>query len=111
MIYIDFRLPVDETADTPDQTILSIASSLPTSVQYDNKTLRAELIKLGFTPGPIHDSTRRLYLKKLHALKKTPILANVQGKREYIHLSLPVFSILFVWKTKFNHTLLKCGST
>ncbi|KAJ0174002.1 hypothetical protein K1T71_010148 [Dendrolimus kikuchii] len=79
-------LPVDEAADTPDQTILSIASSLPTSVQYDNKTLRAELIKLGFTPGPIQDSTKTLYLKKLHALKKTPVLANVQGKSYNIEL-------------------------
>ena len=69
-----YRLPVDEDTElfTPDQTIVSVASSLPASVQYDDNTLRAELLRLGFTPGPIQDTTRNLYLKKLQALKKGP---------------------------------------
>ncbi|PZC83102.1 hypothetical protein B5X24_HaOG208575 [Helicoverpa armigera] len=67
-------LPVCEGAEyiSPDQTILSVASSLPASVQYDDNTLRAELLRLGYTPGPIQDTTRNLYLKKLQALKKKP---------------------------------------
>ncbi|CAG9795581.1 unnamed protein product [Diatraea saccharalis] len=81
-------LPIEEGADfsSPDQTILSVASSLPTSVQYDNNNLRSELIKLGFRPGPIQDSTRTLYLKKLQALKKNPIVISSQGKTYSIEL-------------------------
>ncbi|XP_072943052.1 uncharacterized protein [Epargyreus clarus] len=81
-------LPVDDTADTnsPDQTILSVASSLPTSMEYDNDTLRAELMKRGFRPGPIQDSTRTLYLKKLKALKKDPIVVKADGKTYSIEL-------------------------
>lgn len=62
----------DSELHNHDQTIVSVASSLPTSVDYDDRTLRAELIRLGFTPGPIQSSTRKLYLKKLQALKKEP---------------------------------------
>lgn len=80
-------LPVDDDTELfpPDQTIVSVASSLPASVQYDDNTLRAELLRLGFTPGPIQDTTRNLYLKKLQALKKTPrndvdvLSSNLQG--------------------------------
>lgn len=61
--------------ESPDHTIVSVASSLPPSVEYDNNTLRAELMKLGFNAGPIQNSTKTLYLKKLQALKKNPILA------------------------------------
>ncbi|KPJ03255.1 Ankyrin repeat and LEM domain-containing protein 1 [Papilio xuthus] len=68
-------LPVDEAdMTTPDQTILSVASSLPSTMDYDVITLRSELMKLGFTPGPIHESTKTLYLKKLQTLKKTPTI-------------------------------------
>ncbi|KAL0869660.1 hypothetical protein ABMA27_005907 [Loxostege sticticalis] len=81
-------LPLEEGADldSPDQTVMSVASSLPSSVQYDNNTLRAELIKLGFRPGPILDSTRTLYLKKLQALKKDPIVVRSQGKTYSIEI-------------------------
>ncbi|XP_053614965.1 ankyrin repeat and LEM domain-containing protein 1-like [Plodia interpunctella] len=81
-------LPLDEAADTssPDQTIISVASSLPPSVQYDNNTLKEELVKLGFKPGPIQDSTRTLYLKKLQALKKSPIVVKNQGKTYSVEL-------------------------
>ncbi|KAH9635815.1 hypothetical protein HF086_002375 [Spodoptera exigua] len=80
-------LPLDEGSEpvTPDHTIVSVASSLPASVQYDDNTLRAELLRLGFSPGPIQDTTRNLYLKKLQALKKTPrddlegLCDNLQG--------------------------------
>ncbi|KAM3963178.1 uncharacterized protein ACR2FA_002543 [Aphomia sociella] len=81
-------LPLEEGLDTtsPDQTVLSVASSLPPSVQYDNNTLRAELVRLGFRPGPIQDSTRTLYLKKLMALKKNPIITRNNGKTYSIEL-------------------------
>ncbi|XP_041984952.1 uncharacterized protein LOC121737353 [Aricia agestis] len=78
-------LPVDDR-DSPDQTIASIASSLPASMDYDNNALRAELVALGFNPGPILDSTRSLYLKKLHALKKNPIVVKEQGKTYSVEL-------------------------
>lgn len=79
-------LPLEETVESIDQTAVSVASSLPTTVQYDNNTLRAELLKLGFSPGPIQDSTRTLYLKKLQALKKTPVVVNSQGKTYSVEL-------------------------
>ncbi|XP_059059611.1 ankyrin repeat and LEM domain-containing protein 1-like [Achroia grisella] len=92
-------LPLEDGADTTnvDQTILSVASSLPPSVQYDNNTLRAELIRLGFRPGPIQDSTRTLYLKKLQALKKNPIIVRNHGKTYSIELE----------KSLSNHDWLK----
>ncbi|CAB3251197.1 unnamed protein product [Arctia plantaginis] len=72
-------LPVDDGMESvsPDLTIISVASSLPASVQYDDNTLRAELVRLGFTPGPIQSTTRSLYLKKLQALKKESRYENV----------------------------------
>ncbi|GBP17499.1 Ankyrin repeat and LEM domain-containing protein 1 [Eumeta japonica] len=66
-------LPIEETeskSSNPENTILTVASSLPASMEYDNNRLRAELIQLGFNPGPIDNKTRTLYLKKLHSLKK-----------------------------------------
>lgn len=76
---ICYRLPVDDGMESisPDHTIVSVASSLPASVQYDDNTLRAELVRLGFTPGPIQSTTRSLYLKKLQALKKESRYENV----------------------------------
>ncbi|CAH4029121.1 unnamed protein product [Pieris brassicae] len=82
-------LPIEEGNQTsPDQTILSVASSLPPSMDYDTDTLRAELTKLGFKPGPILENTKTLYLKKLHALKKNPIISkrNEQGKSYSVEL-------------------------
>lgn len=78
------RLPAE--GESPDHTIVSMASSLPPSVEYDNNTLRTELLKLGFNAGPIQNSTRTLYLKKLQTLKKNPILAtnsSNKGKSTY----------------------------
>ncbi|XP_032519970.2 ankyrin repeat and LEM domain-containing protein 1-like [Danaus plexippus] len=81
-------LPVDEGSDA-DQTIHSIASSLPFSVSYDNDALRSELIRLGVTPGPIQNTTRTLYLKKLQALKTNPVIAEHQetGKTYSVELT------------------------
>ncbi|XP_075981383.1 uncharacterized protein LOC142980009 [Anticarsia gemmatalis] len=79
-------LPVDDgtQAITADQTIVSVASSLPASVQYDDNTLRAELVRLGYNPGPIQDTTRNLYLKKLQALKKQSRYENVDDLSEQL---------------------------
>ncbi|VVC95926.1 unnamed protein product [Leptidea sinapis] len=75
-------LPVEDEREQScgDQTIISVASSLPPSMEYDNNTLRNELVKLGFKPGPILDSNKTLYLKKLHTLRKNPIMVNARGK-------------------------------
>ncbi|XP_068620657.1 ankyrin repeat and LEM domain-containing protein 1-like [Battus philenor] len=81
-------LPVDDDAtSTPDQTILSAASSLPSSMDYDVNTLRSELVRLGFNPGPIQENTKTLYLKKLHNLRKCPTVpVNKDGKTFSIEL-------------------------
>ncbi|XP_013163212.1 PREDICTED: uncharacterized protein LOC106114517 [Papilio xuthus] len=86
-------LPVDEAdMTTPDQTILSVASSLPSTMDYDVITLRSELMKLGFTPGPIHESTKTLYLKKLQTLKKTPTIVTKEGKSYSVELTKSIRS-------------------
>lgn len=45
-------------------------SSLPTNFDYDSHTLRMELIQYGYPVGPVTDTTKRVYLKKLYKLKK-----------------------------------------
>lgn len=47
-------------------------SSLPEGFDYDVDSLRKELTNLGFSPGPITVTTKKVYLKKLHQLKKYP---------------------------------------
>ncbi|XP_023939254.2 ankyrin repeat and LEM domain-containing protein 1 [Bicyclus anynana] len=79
-------LPVDEATDAVDQTIISMASSLPSSMEYDVNTLRLELIRLGFTPGPIQEHNKTLYLKKLKNLKKNPIVVQRNGKTYSVEL-------------------------
>jgi len=54
-------------------------SSLPETFDYDSDTLRKELTVLGFNPGPITVTTKRVYLKKLHQLKKYPNLIKKDG--------------------------------
>lgn len=49
-------------------------SSLPETFDYDTDTLRTELTSLGFVPGPITFTTKKLYLKKLYRLKKYPAI-------------------------------------
>lgn len=51
-------------------------SSLPEIIDYDTDTLRKELTIRGYVPGPITVTTKRVYLKKLHQLKKYPALVN-----------------------------------
>ncbi|CAH0723485.1 unnamed protein product, partial [Brenthis ino] len=72
-------LPLEES-ESPDETILSLASSLPPTMEYDAQSLRAELIELGCNPGPISDSTKHLYLKKLQNLKKQPVVVQSNKK-------------------------------
>lgn len=55
-------------------TKLSSGSSLPDSIEYDVDLLRKELTSLGFSPGPITDTTKRVYLKKLQQLKREPLV-------------------------------------
>lgn len=51
-------------------------SSLPETIDYDTDMLRKELTVRGYIPGPITVTTKRVYLKKLHQLKKYPALVN-----------------------------------
>lgn len=53
-------------------TKLSSGSSLPESIEYDTDSLRKELIAVGYSPGPIGPTTKRVYLLKLKELKKSP---------------------------------------
>lgn len=55
-------------------TKFSSGSSLPDSVEYDAELLRKELIALGYSPGPITNTTKRVYLLKLRQLKKEPLI-------------------------------------
>lgn len=72
-------------------TKLSGGSSLPESVEYDTDSLRKELTALGYSPGPITYSTKRVYLLKLQQLKKNPDVVwsePPKGKGEEISLWL-----------------------
>lgn len=55
-------------------------SSLPETINYDTDTLRRELTARGYNPGPITVTTKRVYLKKLHQLKKYPALVNKENR-------------------------------
>ncbi|XP_067863534.1 uro-adherence factor A-like isoform X2 [Heptranchias perlo] len=67
----------------------------------DNKDLRGELLSLGYTAGPITDSTRSLYIKKLNQLReekrrKEPSSQAPQSrhslKQPEVHSLPPVYS-------------------
>ncbi|XP_066249378.1 ankyrin repeat and LEM domain-containing protein 1-like [Euwallacea similis] len=60
---------------------VSCLSSLPPSFEYDDNNLRRELRQLGYNPGPITDTTKSLYLKKLHQLKKHPEIAKTYSTK------------------------------
>lgn len=76
-------LPLDEACDgSPEQTVVSVASSLPTALQYSDRALRAELTRLGYSPGPIQDSTRTLYLRKLRQLQRNPAAVSANGNKK-----------------------------
>uniref|UniRef100_V5G9M2 Ankyrin repeat and LEM domain-containing protein n=1 Tax=Anoplophora glabripennis TaxID=217634 RepID=V5G9M2_ANOGL len=64
-------------------------SSLPDTIDYDTDTLRKELIIRGYNPGPITVTTKSVYLKKLHQLKKYPALVS----REPRPVSKRVYSV------------------
>lgn len=72
-------------------------SSLPETFDYDTDTLRTELTSLGFVPGPITFTTKKLYLKKLYRLKKYP---EVQAPE--VNVSQKTFSIELE-KTRRNY--------
>lgn len=58
----------------------SKVSSLPETIDYDTDALRRELTVRGYNPGPITVTTKGVYLKKLHQLKKYPSLVNKENK-------------------------------
>lgn len=63
-------------------TKLSSGSSLPESIEYDVELLRKELTGLGFSPGPITDTTKRVYLRKLQQLKREPPAVQNNAKND-----------------------------
>lgn len=50
---------------------ISSNSSVPIPFDYDTDTLRRELTLEGFEPGPITNTTKRVYIKKLIELKRS----------------------------------------
>jgi len=54
--------------------------SIPPSLDYDTDTLRRELKKNGYIPGPIVPTTKRLYLRKLFRIQKKPVEVSVETK-------------------------------
>ncbi|EFA06702.1 ankyrin repeat and LEM domain-containing protein 1 [Tribolium castaneum] len=68
------------------KSFVSSRDSLPETIDfedYDPETIRRELTSLGYNPGPITVSTRRVYLKKLKQLKKVqPVVKTVEKKAE-----------------------------
>lgn len=69
-------LPPANSYETENVTISSrssVLSSLPKSFDYDTDTLHKELTCIGFEPGPITKSTKRVYLRKLYNLQRNPL--------------------------------------
>jgi len=54
--------------------------SIPPSLDYDTDTLRRELKRNGYIPGPIVPTTKRLYLRKLFRIQKKPDEVSVETK-------------------------------
>uniref|UniRef100_A0AAR5QFQ0 LEM domain-containing protein n=2 Tax=Dendroctonus ponderosae TaxID=77166 RepID=A0AAR5QFQ0_DENPD len=61
-----------EFTKSASSNVSSTLSSLPPNFDYDAKMLKKELIVLGYEPGPITSTTKRVYLKKLHHMRKNP---------------------------------------
>ncbi|KAL1502110.1 hypothetical protein ABEB36_007303 [Hypothenemus hampei] len=76
---------ISEQNNSMQSSNVSSLSLLPPLLDYDVETLRRELTLCGFNPGPITATTKRIYLKKLHSLKKHPIAPcpSNNKKREY----------------------------
>lgn len=75
------RTPSECADSIKSGSISSKMSSLPDNFDYDTDTLRIELTSLGFIPGPITKTTKRLYLKKLYRLKKYSILNTTEANK------------------------------
>jgi hypothetical protein len=57
------------------KSFVSSKPSLPESFDYedcDPEIIRRELTLLGYNPGPVTATTKRVYLKKLKQLKQQP---------------------------------------
>lgn len=67
------KTPSEYAESIKSGSLSSKLSSLPETFDYDTDTLRTELTSLGFVPGPITFTTKKLYLKKLYRLKKYPV--------------------------------------
>ncbi|CAG9772676.1 unnamed protein product [Ceutorhynchus assimilis] len=61
------------SGETAKSVRSSILSSQSLALDYDSDTLRQELTSLGHKPGPITVTTKRVYLRRLHSLKKHPV--------------------------------------
>ncbi|KAF7268345.1 hypothetical protein GWI33_018498 [Rhynchophorus ferrugineus] len=81
------KSPSECARSVKSSTISSRRSTLPESLDYDTDTLRRELTQRGFPAGPITVTTKKVYLKKLYQLKKSPVLVNnakdLPNKRVY----------------------------
>ncbi|XP_050296832.1 ankyrin repeat and LEM domain-containing protein 1-like [Anthonomus grandis grandis] len=84
------KTPSDYAKSVKSSNVSSNLSSLPPTFEYDNKTLRLELTALGYEVGPITETTKRLYLRKLYQFKKSPAAAqkivnngNKEARRVY----------------------------
>uniref|UniRef100_A0A182JXF9 LEM domain-containing protein n=1 Tax=Anopheles christyi TaxID=43041 RepID=A0A182JXF9_9DIPT len=65
------KVPPSIGKRNPSLTSLSTVLTLP-PLDYDTDALRAELTTLGEPPGPITNSTKKLYLRKLVKLRRHP---------------------------------------
>lgn len=80
IILFEKRLLVSPTQNLNKSIVSTITSqsskvsSLPQNLDYDTDSLRKELKSRGFEPGPITKTTKRIYLKKLHKLRKNPMV-------------------------------------
>ncbi|XP_044265698.1 ankyrin repeat and LEM domain-containing protein 1-like [Tribolium madens] len=79
IVLYERRFLKSPVSDGSVKSFVSSRDSFPETIDfedYDPEAIRRELTCLGYNPGPITVTTRRVYLKKLKQLKKVPPVAN-----------------------------------
>lgn len=61
-----------KSTENANETVLSDTTNITLPVDYETDALRAELTQFGETVGPITNSTKKLYLKRLVKYKRNP---------------------------------------
>ncbi|XP_059615142.1 ankyrin repeat and LEM domain-containing protein 1 [Phlebotomus argentipes] len=89
-----FGVPGSSCGEDAAETTLSTMLKIPS--EYETDALREELTTLGHPPGPITNTTKRMYLKRLMSFRKHPervaLVAN--GQKSQLKFSVELINCL-----------------